>query len=469
MLAVDRIDARWPVDLPAAIAQFACDDEFFWLDSGDQANGHSTIGVKPLAVIEQAANFHTQLHIGATVRNVPNPWQGLRNLQLPRPLFRDDENTPLGPGWYGYVGFEHAAALALSTKVPPRDTPTDMPLVRLALFDRVFVLDHAKRQIQLFCDPNIRRALRLPAGPDVLQRWNEAADMPAMRNANRDNSPRILDRTEPAAYIKAVERAREYIAAGDIYQVNLSQRLTIGPIANPLSAYAALRLANPAPFGALLRWNGAAVASVSPELFLECRDRVVRTCPIKGTRPRTREPRRDQAAIDALLASPKEAAELAMIVDLHRNDLGRVCEWGSVQVVEPRRLEEHPTVFHTVAEIRGRLRPECDAIDLLMACFPAGSITGVPKIRAMQIIRELEPHPRGVYTGAIGGISTSGDMTLNVAIRTLQICGQTGILHGGGGIVAESEPLAEFAETLAKIQGILRGLGIDERIDARIV
>ncbi len=461
MLPLEQFDARWPVDLATALAQLSCDDEFFWLDSGDQSDGISTIGVSPLAVIEQAATFETQLHIGASVRNVPDPWQAMRELRLSRPLAGDDERVTLGPGWYGYVGFEHAASLDRSGKIPPRDSQSDFPLVRMALFDQVFVLDHAKRRGQLLTDPNIRRVLRLPpAGSDVLQRWQTAAGLAAMR-AGADRSPRILDRTEPAAYKKAVDRAKDYIAAGDIYQVNLSQRLTIGPIANPLSAYAALRVANPAAFGALLKWRGAAVASVSPELFLECRAREVRTCPIKGTRPRTLDPPRDRAAIDELLASPKEAAELAMIVDLHRNDLGRVCEWGSVQVVEPRRLEVHPTVFHTVAEIRGRLRTDCDAIDLLRASFPAGSITGVPKIRAMQIIRELEPHPRGVYTGAIGGISTIGDMALNVAIRTLQIRGETGVLFGGGGIVAESDPAAEYAETLAKIHGILRGLGVD--------
>jgi para-aminobenzoate synthetase component 1 len=257
-----------------------------------------------------------------------------------------------------------------------------------------------------------------------------------------------------------VIRAKEYIAAGDIYQVNLAQRFELGLIDDPIDAYLAIRRSNPARLGAFLKWDGGAVASVSPECFLTLTGRAVRTSPIKGTRPRCGDAQIDAAARDQLLASVKDAAELAMIVDLHRNDLGRVCEWGSVRVRNARRMEEHPTVFHTVADIDGTLADGRDAFDLIAACFPAGSVTGAPKIRAMEIISELEDAPRGVYTGAIGCLHPSNGLVLNVAIRTLQIHGGIGTLHSGGGIVADSNPDAEYEETLAKARGILRGLGI---------
>ncbi len=207
--------------------------------------------------------------------------------------------------------------------------------------------------------------------------------------------------------------------------------------------------------------TAGAVASFSPELFLQLRGAEVLTRPIKGTRPRTGDAARDERLRRELLASGKEAAELAMIVDLHRNDLGRVCRYGSVQVVRPRRVEAHPSVFHTVADIRGELAAGCDGIDLLAACFPAGSISGVPKIRALEIIGELEPAARGVYTGAIGVLGLDGQMTFNVAIRTVQMCGPQALLYVGGGIVADSDPAAEYEETLAKAAGILRGLALD--------
>ncbi len=269
------------------------------------------------------------------------------------------------------------------------------------------------------------------------------------------------------AYERMIGRALEYIAAGDVYQVNLAQRLRLEGIGDAWALHAAVRRSNPAPYAALLSWDGGAVASFSPELFLQVRGGRVLTRPIKGTRPRTGHGAEDEAWRRELLGSAKEAAELAMIIDLHRNDLGRVCEYGSVRVVHPRRVEAHPTVFHTVADVEGRLRPECDGLDLLRACFPAGSVTGVPKIRALEIIDELEPAARGVYTGAIGVLGLDGQMTFNVAIRTLQMRGEAATLYVGGGIVADSEPAAEYEETLAKARGILAGIAAEETEGAR--
>ncbi|MCH7871388.1 MAG: anthranilate synthase component I family protein, partial [Planctomycetes bacterium] len=225
------------------------------------------------------------------------------------------------------------------------------------------------------------------------------------------------------------------------------------------AVHAAIQQRNPAPYAACLSWPNGGVVSSSPELFLQLRGRSIVTRPIKGTRPRTNDAVLDEVYREQLMHSEKDAAELAMIVDLHRNDLGRVCEYGSVRVRQARECEAHPTVYHTVADIHGRLRADCDALDLLTACFPAGSISGAPKIRAIEIIDELEHAARGAYTGAVGVLGLDGNQTWNVAIRTLQIHDGRGVLHAGGGIVADSDPTEEYEETLAKARGMLEALG----------
>jgi para-aminobenzoate synthetase component 1 len=283
-------------------------------------------------------------------------------------------------------------------------------------------------------------------------------------------------------FIDAVRRAKEYIAAGDIYQVNLSQRFQCDVDASPPDVYLALRATNPAPYCAYLDIGDAQILSSSPECFLSIHDRHVVTRPIKGTSPRERDP-------NELLRSPKDNAELLMITDLERNDLGKVCEFGSVAVRELKRVETYATVYHLVATVEGTLRGDVSHVDCVRACFPGGSITGAPKIRAMEIIDELEPHARGVYCGAIGYFGPNRESHFNIAIRTVvyqstglvgaassELTGQQQPLaagtplpregseggrltfHAGGGIVADSEPDAEYDETLAKARGILNAI-----------
>ena len=282
-----------------------------------------------------------------------------------------------------------------------------------------------------------------------------------------------------AAYCAAVRRAQDYIAAGDIYQVNLSQRFQCDIAAPARDLYGALRRANPAPYGAWLDLGEAQVLSSSPECFLRIHDRDVLTRPIKGTRPRGATPEADCLRAAELRASPKDNAELLMITDLERNDLGKVCEFGSVHVPDLVRVESYATVHHLVATVAGRLRPDVSHVQCVRACFPGGSITGAPKIRAMEIIDELEPHARGVYTGAIGFFGYNGISEFNIAIRTAVYVEQPSRLsvvgartsgthvppsygrltfHVGGGIIADSEPDAEYEETLAKAGGILNAI-----------
>ena len=257
-------------------------------------------------------------------------------------------------------------------------------------------------------------------------------------------------------FLRIVDRAQEYIAAGDIYQVNLSHRFTAPwPGGDPWAFYQSLRRCSPAPHAAYLSLNGRAILSSSPELFLEIQGNHIRTRPIKGTRPRHTDPSADARSAKDLIASPKERAELIMITDLERNDLGRVCEFGSVTASELLKLETFEQVFHLVSTVEGRLRPDADPVTALRACFPGGSITGAPKKRAMEIIAELEPEPRGLYTGAIGYFGFNGSAQFNIAIRTVVIENSLAHFHAGAGIVADSKPEMEWQETLDKASGIL--------------
>ena len=253
-------------------------------------------------------------------------------------------------------------------------------------------------------------------------------------------------------YLATVQRAKAYIASGDIYQVNLSQRLSTSTDLPPAELYARLRQLSPVPYGAYLHCGDFHILSASPERFLHFSPtcRTVETRPIKGTRPRGLTPELDRKLATELLHSEKDLAELLMIVDLERNDLGRVCEIASIHVPERVALESYSNIHHLVATVRGMLRSDADRIDLLKSCFPGGSITGAPKIRAMELIDELEPTNRGVYTGAIGYFGFDGTMDLNIAIRTCILKEGRAYFHVGGGIVADSEPEAEYQETLDK-------------------
>jgi para-aminobenzoate synthetase component 1 len=260
-------------------------------------------------------------------------------------------------------------------------------------------------------------------------------------------------------YLDAVARVREYIIAGDIFQANLSQRFQSALTEPPFALYRRLRKRNPAPFAAYLAFDDLAVLSASPERFLRLdQKRLVETRPIKGTRPRGLGPMHDAALGRALAESAKDRAENVMIVDLLRNDLSRVCRPGTVRVPELFALEHHPTVHHLVSTVLGELAPGADAVDLIRAAFPGGSITGAPKVRAMEIIAELEPTQRGVYCGSIGYLSATGAMDTSIVIRTYLALGGEVYFQAGGGIVADSDVELEYRETLDKARALIETL-----------
>ena len=291
------------------------------------------------------------------------------------------------------------------------------------------------------------------------QSWIEIGDLHSQLIEDQPAPPPLRPNFTPTLdherFCQMVSRALDYIAAGDIYQVNLAHRFTSPWHGDAFGFYEALRHYSPAPHAAFLHTAGRAILSASPELFLKMSGRSIRTRPIKGTRPRRADLHADEKSAYDLITSPKEIAELVMITDLERNDLGQVCEFGSVSVSELLKLERFEQVFHLVSTVDGSLREKVDHVEALRACFPGGSITGTPKKRAREIIAELEPEPRGLYTGAIGWFGFNGESQFNIAIRTAIVEQNLAHFHVGAGIVADSIPEKEWQETLDKAAGIL--------------
>ena len=267
-----------------------------------------------------------------------------------------------------------------------------------------------------------------------------------------------------AAFEARVARAQDYIAAGDIYQVNLAQKFSTHFVGNPYWLFEHLLARSPAPGGAFLDSGDTQVLSASPELFLRIRGRHITTRPIKGTRPRSRDPVRDEQLAFELQTDPKELAELVMITDLERSDLGQICEYGSVTVTQLMQLERFAQVFHLVSTIEGMLRPGIDALDAVRACIPGGSISGAPKKRACEIIAELEPCPRELYTGLIGYFDDNGDAAFSIAIRTMVLEGENLHFSVGSGITVGSVPAREYEETLHKAAGMEMALEAYEEL-----
>ena len=356
---------------------------------------------------------------------------------------------PFQGGIAGYVGYDWGAELERVRR--PAATEPQIPDAVLGLYDWVIAWDHMDG-----------RAWSIAWTPQRLAwvRDRLAVPLRAPSAVPRHSPPSVASNFTRGEYEAGVTRIRAYIAGGDVYQVNLAQRLQTSFTGAPLELYRRLRARSPAPFGAYLAFGDLSIASISPERFLRL-DAVTRGAearPIKGTRPRGATPAEDAALAEALQASEKDRAENVMIVDLLRNDLGKVCRPGSVRVPELYALESHPTVHHLVSTVTGVLGAGADAFDLLLAAFPGGSVTGAPKIRAMEIIAELERAPRGVYCGAIGYVSATGAMDLNIPIRTLVLQGGVATFHAGAGIVWDSDPAAEYEETLAKARALIDAL-----------
>ena len=375
-------------------------------------------------------------------------------------------------GGVGYLGYP----LRCFIEELPTTTHDDLKLpdCYFAFYDAIVAFDHLSNQVYL-CRSDAgesytnRHQLLVERLRSILQSETHCSQHRCevlKSDLSHFTEYPIRSNFSKADYLSTVQRAKAYIASGDIYQANLSQRLLISSDLPPVELYTRLRQLSPVPYGAYLHCGDFHVLSASPERFLHFSPscRTVETRPIKGTRPRGLTPALDRKLAAELLHSEKDLAELLMIVDLERNDLGRVCEIASIHVPERVALESYSNIHHLVATVRGTLRGDADRIDLLKSCFPGGSITGAPKIRAMELIDELEQTNRGVYTGAIGYFGFDGTMDLNIAIRTCILKEGRAYFHVGGGIVADSEPEAEYQETLDKASSWIAALGKQHKI-----
>jgi para-aminobenzoate synthetase component 1 len=388
------------------------------------------------------------------------------------PARSEPDLPPFQGGLAGFIAYDYARLLE---RLPvPRPGDPEIPDVFLGLYDWVIAWDHRKAKVCLISTGipmmgphRVPRARERSEG--VLARLRDGAD--GVDGRPQRESPRhsvdsvgsvdsvlASPNFTPKAYRSAVQRVRDYILAGDVFQVNLSQRFDAPLSEPPLELYRRLRSRNPAPFAAYIDGGAFQVLSASPERFLRVEGRQVETRPIKGTRPRGTTPAADAALAAELRASEKDRAENVMIVDLLRNDLSRVCRPGTVRATELLRLESHPTVHHLVSVVEGTLESDRSAFDLLRAAFPGGSITGAPKLRAMEIIAELERSRRSIYCGAIGYVSLTGDMDTSIVIRTLVAAGGRVWFQAGGGIVADSDPAAEYEETLDKARALIEAV-----------
>ncbi len=326
----------------------------------------------------------------------------------------------------------------------------DFPDMLVGIYDWAYVVDHVEKRTFLVGGER---------DPATSRRWSELERLAAQPASRRPGSFEVVSRVRsnvsPQTYAAAFARVQEHIRKGDCYQVNLAQRFEAGVRGDSWTAYQTLRTINPAPFACFMRTPRGDILSSSPERFLRLEGDRVETKPIKGTRPRNPDPATDRRMREELASSRKDRAENVMIVDLLRNDLGRVCAPGSVRVTRLYDIESFAHVHHMVSTVVGRLAPGRDALDLVRACFPGGSITGAPKLRAMEIIDSLEQQRRNVYCGSLGYLSYCGRMDLNIAIRTLLRSGDSMYAWAGGGIVADSECAAEYQESLDKASSLL--------------
>ncbi len=444
------------------------DANSFFLDSAmtTQRQGrYSMIGTDPFLIFSSRGEKITVGQNGGATHLQGNPLDILGRYLETYHLDKPDSQLPCSSGAVGYFSYD----LGRFMEVLPAKAVDDLqiPECRFGFYDLMLVLDHLANRILIVStgfpeQDETRRAARARERIEWLK--NRISAYPGLKAGaipeagNKTGEINLKSNFTHEAYIRAVEKARQYIIDGDIFEVNLSQRYEADISIAPFELYRRLRKINPAPFATYLNFDEVKVVGSSPERFLRLEGDRVETRPIKGTIRRGKNSVEDESNARRLLNSAKDRAENMMIVDLERNDLGRVCRYGTVKVTELAILEKFPTVYHLTSTITGQLGENVSRIELLKATFPGGSITGAPKIRSMEIIDELEPTRRSIYTGSIGYFSFDGDIDLNIVIRTFLIKGNRAYFQLGGAVVFDSDPEAEFQETLDKGRALFGAL-----------
>jgi anthranilate synthase component 1 len=462
-----------PADLLTTVSAFLAvagdEPEAFLLESverGEQIGRYTFVGARPYMQIRAHGDEVTVQHGKRTEKRQGNVFQIVKEeLRRHRPALIPGL-PPFTAGAVGYFSYDTVRQLENIGQSTKDDLL--LPDCVLMFFDRLLAFDHLRHQIHIIASADLTREKprkaydRALADIEALEKKLARGLRPAQwqRSGKKLGAKlRVHAGTSKSGYMKAVERAKEYIAAGDIFQVVLSQRVDFVPQVPPFDVYRALRTVNPSPYMYFLRTGDIHVLGSSPEMLVRVTSRKLEYRPIAGTHPRGKDEAEDHRLEKAMLEDEKERAEHVMLVDLGRNDLGRVSEYGSVKVRDLMYVERYSHVMHLVSALEGKLRPELDAMDALAACFPAGTLSGAPKVRAMQIIEELEPTRRGVYGGSVLYADFAGNLDSCIAIRTMVMRGKKAYLQAGAGIVADSDPEREFEESISKAQAVLRAVG----------
>ncbi|MEM7351903.1 MAG: anthranilate synthase component I [Acidobacteriota bacterium] len=441
---------------------------------GEQVSRFSFLGAKPSELYRL---YEDRLEVERHGRREALPGEPLAAL---RQVFGSIESErgpiPLTGGYVGFFGYDMVRLVEHLPSRPP--DAFDLPIAVVGRFDTLVVFDHARQRVLAIAN-EIEGERDMAAAEKALDELSRlltadggtrAVAMPAADEGRSERSQHWTDSDRASlggeSFRTAVSRAKEYIAAGDIFQVVLARRWTVPESPGPLALYRALRMINPSPYMVLLDLPDATLVSTSPEMLVRKAGLKITTRPIAGTRPRGVDAEGDQRLAEDLIADPKERAEHVMLVDLGRNDLGRVGAPGTVRVASFMEVERYSHVMHLVSNVEADLDPRYDGLDALLACFPAGTLSGAPKIRAMEIIDELEPEARGPYGGAIGYFSFSGDIDTCITIRTLVVRGGETSVTAGAGIVADSDPRAEERETENKAAGLMAAVDLAKHLEA---
>ena len=455
-------DLLTPVSAFLKVAEHS--DYAFLLESvegGEHVGRYSFLGKDPFLIL-RGRNGETAIERAGVITNADKPFiETLRELM-------NSFQSPFVPGLprftggaVGYLGYDTAAWFEPTTARD--DAPADQDQAGFMLFDTVLAFDHVQHRILLIANARISgeedlKSLYQFACAKIEFLEGELERSLSLKRPSGSDALALVSNVTQEAYESIVKRAKEYIAAGDIYQVVLSQRFEAEVGVDAFTVYRALRHVNPSPYMFFIRMGDRSIVGSSPEMLVRVEGRHAVTHPIAGTRPRGKSEEEDRRLADELKRNEKERAEHVMLVDLGRNDIGRVCDYGTVRVPTFMGLERYSHVMHLVSVVEGDLADGRDRLDALVSCFPAGTVSGAPKVRAMQIINELEPTRRGLYAGAVGYLDFAGNLDFCIAIRSILLEGGRAYIQAGAGIVADSNPTAEYEETRDKARAMIRAL-----------
>jgi anthranilate synthase component 1 len=454
-------DTKTPIGI---FMRFANEEHSFLLESvegGEKWARYSFIGRNPYMTFSSEGNEITIIKGGKTRKKKGNPFDELKEIFAGFRYAHTKGLPRLSGGAVGYFGYDTVRHI----EKLPDELPDDLqvPDCYLMFCDEIIAYDHLKQEVIVIVNAHIGRNAK-GVYDTVVQRLEkicteiEAEPVAAARNETVVSDGQFESNFTKEEYCAAVQKAKQYILDGDIFQVVLSQRLCMNTNVHPFDVYRVLRTLNPSPYLYYLRLPDCVIVGSSPELLVRVEDDVVETCPIAGTRPRGKTPAEDEQLANDLLSDEKELAEHTMLVDLSRNDIGKVSKFGSVVVENPMHIEKYSHVMHIVSNVKGEKRDELDAFDVLTSALPAGTLSGAPKVRAMEIIDELEKSKRGIYGGSIGYIGFDGNIDTCITIRTMVFHDGKAYLQAGAGIVADSVPETEYEETLSKAKALIKAL-----------